>query len=105
MAHYSPRAGSQLQGTSFLLKGPFPGVSLEEIPPHRARNSIVGQSKPGEMLASHPAVKKPVPKIDLSLHRSRKAAKYLKSSQLGWESCSFQGGSFSKLKALYVKAT
>lgn len=57
------------------------------------------------MLASHPAVKKPVPKIDLSLHRSRKAAKYLKSSQLGWESCSFQGGSFSKLKALYVKAT
>ena len=55
------------------------------------------------MLASRPAVKKPVPKIDLSLHHGREATEYLKSSQLGWESCSFLSGSFSKLKALYVK--
>lgn len=57
--------------TLIHLKGPFPGVSIEEIPCNSARNSCMRQSNPGEMLASNPTVKKPVPKIDLSVHHSR----------------------------------
>ena len=91
-------------GNSFLLKGPLLGVALEEIPPRSARNSCVRPSSPGELLASQPGGKKPVPKIDLSVHHGGKAAKYLKSRPLGWESCSFQGGSFSKVKSLCMKS-
>lgn len=62
-------------------------MSLEEIPPPSARNSCVRRSNPGEMLASNPAIKKPVPKIDLTAHGCRKATEYLKRRQLEWEPC------------------
>lgn len=52
--------------------GPFPGVA-QEFPPASARSSCVTPCSLGEVLAPNPTVKKPVPKIDLRLHRSRKA--------------------------------
>lgn len=102
MANYSPRAGSRPRGTSSHLKGLFlpyrPRNSLHSAPGTRVR-----PSSPGEALAPTPAVKKPVPKIDLTLHRCRKATKYLKSSQLECDACSFQAAFSHISKPLYMK--
>lgn len=53
------------------------------------------------MLASNPPLKKPVPKIDFSLHRCRTASEHLGSGRLGWVFS--PGPPFPKLKCLYVK--
>lgn len=63
-----------------------------------------GTVKPGEMLASHPAVKKPVLKIDLSCTRLGRSRKVLKKQSTGMGVMFFPGWLFLRIESSVCEA-